>query len=91
MIDLDPTVLDVIANANEYRRAAPTLGTLLEEIAEYARALECKHPHSPEYELVQIGGIVINLLRQRYRANSAFDLLSPASCSDWQPQFWDVV
>jgi len=36
---------------------------LLEEVAELAAALEGKHEHSPEIELVQIGGIAANWLR----------------------------
>ena len=34
----------------------------MEEMAELARSLEGKHEHPPELELIQIGGIVANML-----------------------------
>lgn len=49
-------------NAEQHKDKQPTLGTLLEEIAELARSLEGKHEHRPELELIQIGGIVTNML-----------------------------
>jgi hypothetical protein len=51
-------------NAYLHQDKTPTLGTLLEEVAELARALEGKHDDHPGLELVQIGGIVANMLRK---------------------------
>jgi len=79
MIDLDSAVLDIIANANKYRQATPTLGTLLEEVTEHVRALEGPHAHSPEHELIQIGGIALHLLRQRYADLDGIAEFGPAA------------
>lgn len=61
----------VLQNAAIYQHKNPTLGTLLEEVAELARALEGKHEHPPELELVEIGGIVLNMLT-RYATAPVF-------------------
>lgn len=52
-----------VANARLHSRKQPSLAMLLEEVGELALALEGRHEHPPEYELVQIGGIVLNWLR----------------------------
>lgn len=62
-------------NARAHVDRTPTLGTLLEEVAEFARSLEGKHEHPPELELVQIIGISINLL-MRYDYDAAFSALA---------------
>ena len=65
MSDNDPLFL-VIQNANhyQYKIGRIDLRMLIEEVGELAEALAGKHEHSPEYELIQIGGIAINWLRQ---------------------------
>ena len=65
---IDEAVAAVVLNANKYRDKHPTLRTLLAELAELAYALEGEHQHTPEQELVQIGGIAINWLRRIYAA-----------------------
>ena len=64
MLADDWAIVLVVANAEAHKKRTPTLGTLLEEVAEYARAVEGKHEHTPSQELIEIGGIVVNLLRQ---------------------------
>jgi hypothetical protein len=49
-------------NAEQHQDKTPTLGTLMEEVAELARSLEGTHEHIPALELIQIGGIVTNML-----------------------------
>lgn len=44
--------------------SVPDLRMLVEEIGELAAALAGTHEHTPALELVQIGGIVANWLRQ---------------------------
>ena len=66
MTDLDMLARAIANNATEFTDRTPTLGTLLEEVAEYARAVEGKHEHTPEHELIQIGGIILNMLRLRW-------------------------
>lgn len=61
-MELSQAVKFIQKNAAQHEGKAPTLGTLLEEIAELARSLEGKHEHPPELELIQIGGIVANML-----------------------------
>jgi uncharacterized protein YejL (UPF0352 family) len=61
-MDLLVAVALVEDNAYRFRDKMPTLGTLMAEVAELARALEGKHEHSPALELVEIGGIVLNML-----------------------------
>ena len=41
-----------------------SLRTLLEEVAELAAALDGKHEHPPELELVQIAGICLTWLKR---------------------------
>jgi hypothetical protein len=48
--------------AEWHKGKTPTLGTLLEEVAELAQSLEEKHPHPPVFELIQIGSIVTHML-----------------------------
>lgn len=67
-MSLDRATQEIIANADAYADRTPTLRTLLAELAEYAYALDGDHEHSPEYELIEIGGIALNMLRQRYAA-----------------------
>lgn len=43
---------------------AERMRVLVEEVEELAGALVGNHEHPPELELIQIGGIVINWLRQ---------------------------
>lgn len=67
--DSEPMTIDLAMalisyNANAHLDCEPTLGTLLEEVGELARALEGKHEDHPGMELVQIGGIVVNMLRR---------------------------
>lgn len=64
MMTLDEALSLIDSNAFFHRHREPTLGTLLEEISEYVRATEGKHSDHPGLELVQIGGIVANLLRR---------------------------
>jgi len=45
----------------------PDKDTLLEEVAELILSLKGKHEDPPELELVEIGGIAINLLRRLFR------------------------
>lgn len=54
----------ITRNAEQHEEKAPTLGTLLAEVAELARSLEGKHEHPPELELIQIGGIAANILKR---------------------------
>jgi hypothetical protein len=63
-MELQQAITFIRRNAEQHEGKQPTLGTLLEEIAELARALEGKHEHPPELELIQIGGIVANMLTQ---------------------------
>lgn len=65
---MDDATRNVIENANAHRNKHPTLRTLLAEIAELAYALDGEHQHTPEEELIQIGGIAINWLRRMYTA-----------------------
>lgn len=57
---------DVKSNAEENAFKHPKFTTLLEEFAELVLSLRAKHDHPPELELVQMGGIIINLLSQTY-------------------------
>jgi uncharacterized protein YejL (UPF0352 family) len=59
VMDLLVAVALVEDNAYRFRDKMPTL---MAEVAELARALEGKHEHSPALELVEIGGIVLNML-----------------------------
>ena len=59
---------DIGENATTHQDKYPTLRTLLAEVAELAYALDGEHEHPPEYELVQIGGIVVNWLERIYQA-----------------------
>jgi hypothetical protein len=66
-MDLDRATLQIVANANAHADMRPrTIGSLIEELGEFALALEGRHEHTPEAELIQLGGSVINMLRQRY-------------------------
>lgn len=67
---MDKATRDIIKNAAEHEHKHPTLRTLLAEVSELAYALDGEHKHSPESELVQIGGIVLNWLRRMYRAKN---------------------
>jgi uncharacterized protein YejL (UPF0352 family) len=60
---IEQAVALVTDNAYAHQDRTPTLGMLMEEIAEYVRATEGKHEDPPVLELIQIGGIVVNLLR----------------------------
>lgn len=71
----DDAIGFVISHTYKFADRTPTLGTLLEEIAEYARALENKHTDAPALELIQIGSIAINLLR-RYSYDEAYAALT---------------
>ena len=62
-VRLEQAIALVTDNAYAYEDHTPTLGTLMQEIAELMCAFEGKHEDPPELELVQIGGIVINMLR----------------------------
>lgn len=53
----------VKSNAERYQSRYPSVSTLLKEIAEYAAAMEGRQEHSPVLELVQIGGIILNMLK----------------------------
>jgi len=65
---LDKATRDILKNAAENEHRYPTLRTLLAEVSELAYALEGEHEHPPEFELTEIGGIVLNWLRRIYRA-----------------------
>jgi hypothetical protein len=60
---IEQAIALVTDNAYAHEGCTPTLGTLMQEIAEYVRATEGKHIDPAVVELIQIGGIVINLLR----------------------------
>ena len=78
----------VKSNAEAHAGKAPTLGTLMEEVAELTRSLEGKHEDAPPLELVQIAGIALNWLtnygydetfyalsaRERHKASEAVSL-----------------
>ena len=66
---LDKAALAIVHNANQHRDKNPALPMLLEEIAEYVYARDGNHEHPPDYELIQIGGIAINLLRKEWGGN----------------------
>jgi hypothetical protein len=61
-MELPQAIKCIQQNAEQHQGKTPTLGTLLEEVAELARSLEGKHEHAPGLELIQIGGIVANML-----------------------------
>jgi hypothetical protein len=61
---------DIGENANNNQHKHPSLRTLLAEVAELSYALDGEHEHPPEYELIQIGGIVVNWLDRIYRAKN---------------------
>jgi len=73
-MELYQAISFIAANAVAHAGKQPTLGTLLEEVAELARALEGKHEHPPTLELIQIGGIVANMLT-RYSWTDASDAI----------------
>ena len=56
----------IIANARHHGAKLPSFAMLLEEVNELALALEGNHEHPPEYELTQIGGIVLNWLQRLF-------------------------
>lgn len=72
--------IDVIsANADDFRRKvepdqAVMLSVLLRELSELSAALFDHHDDSPEYELIQIGGVVVNMLRN-YTDDQLYDAL----------------
>lgn len=74
-MELHEALLLIHTNAQQHRGSNPTLGTLLEEVAELARAIEGKHDHHPSLELIQIGGIVANMLT-RYTLTDAHRALN---------------
>lgn len=59
---LDEAIFLASEQAQRFRDHRPTLGTLLEEVAELARSLEGKHTDHPGLELVQIASIALNML-----------------------------
>lgn len=61
---MNDAVWDIALNAGENEHKTPTLDTLLEEVAELILSCRGKHEHPPRVGLVQIGGIVVNLLAQ---------------------------
>ena len=61
-MQLDNAIRLIRENAERHSEKRPTFGTLMEEVAELTLALRGKHEHPPELELVQIGGIVANML-----------------------------
>ncbi len=61
---MDKALKDIARNARLNEHKHPTLRTLLGEIAELAYALDGEHEHTPEYELIQIGGCILNWLRR---------------------------
>lgn len=63
VIFADKAAKEVVKNANWHILKKPTKDMLLEEIAELLLALRGKHQHTPREELVEIGGIAINLIR----------------------------
>lgn len=62
-MDTQAAIKFISENAKQFESKQPTLGTLMEEVAELTRALEGKHEHIPALELIQIGGIAVNMLR----------------------------
>jgi len=65
---LDRAASEILANANHHAfiHQPRTIGHLMEELAELALALDGLHEHPPELELIQLGGSVINMLRELY-------------------------
>jgi len=61
---LNQIVNHIVINAGDNEDKNTTLPTLLAEVAELAYALEGRHEHPPEHELIQIAGICINWLRR---------------------------
>ncbi|KKN62951.1 hypothetical protein LCGC14_0506610 [marine sediment metagenome] len=62
----DNAVTAVLEDAHKHREMRPAMSTLLEEIAEAILASRGKHDDPLELEIVQIGGICINILWQLY-------------------------
>lgn len=60
---LEEAIELIRSNAELHREKQPALRTLLAEIAELAYALDGDHEHPPELELVEVGGIVANMLK----------------------------
>lgn len=56
----------VIRNAREHKHKRPAMSTLLEEMAEAILSSRGKHHDYLELEIIQIGGICINILWQLY-------------------------
>lgn len=56
----------VIQNARENRHKRPTMTTLIGEMAEAILVCRGEHDDSLELEIVQMGGICINILRQLF-------------------------
>lgn len=74
-MSIEEATVIVYGNAVSHGDRSPTLGTLLEEVAEYARSLEKKHSDHPALELIQIAGIAINMLKE-YELNEVRDAVS---------------
>jgi len=57
-------VIAVDRNAQKHREKRPAMSTLIEEMAEAILASRGKHNDTLETEIIQIGGICVNILWQ---------------------------
>lgn len=70
MRNINPAIYAVIENANDFGRNPETNTSadwalvLVSEFGEWANAVQGKHEDRPAYELVQMGGIILNMLSQ---------------------------
>ncbi len=62
----DHAAANIVDNALEYCHRRPAMSTLLEEMAEAILASRGKHDGPLTLEIVQVGGICINILWQIY-------------------------
>lgn len=56
----------IVTNAREHKEKRPAMTTLIEEMAEAILVCRGKHDDSLELEIVQMGGICINILWQLF-------------------------
>lgn len=59
----------IVANADRFANSTRPLDRyfryLVEELGELSAAMNCRHEHPPALELIQMGGIILNML-ERY-------------------------
>ena len=66
----------VYDNAQNHMGQHPDFAMLAQEVLELSLALCNRHEHPPEWELVQIGGIVVNWLADIEAENSEWSCRS---------------